>query len=223
MIERWRNIEGFENKYQISNTGKVKSLKYNNTNKEKLMQPRINKRGIYTVNLWKNNKAYQYSVALLVARHFLKKKDEKDVVIHIGDKFDDNVKNLKYVSKSEARWKERHKEAKNEQLERIYTSGQIREYKKIAEKNGISIHQLYKRLYEGWEIEDASMISIKRKEHILKKKLYKYQGELYSINQLAKMSNGISESALRKRIARKWSIDEAINIPLNKYRRVGVK
>ena len=72
-MEIWKDIKDFEGKYQISNKGRVKSLNYLNTGKEKILSPRLNKRGIYTVNLYKNNKAYNFSVALLVARAFLKK------------------------------------------------------------------------------------------------------------------------------------------------------
>ena len=32
MQEIWKNIVNYEGKYQISNTGKVKSMNYNNTN-----------------------------------------------------------------------------------------------------------------------------------------------------------------------------------------------
>lgn len=34
MIEIWKNIKGYENKYQISNMGKIRSL-MNNKNKKK--------------------------------------------------------------------------------------------------------------------------------------------------------------------------------------------
>lgn len=219
MVEKWKDIKGFEGKYQISNTGKVKSLFYLNTDKAKIMSPRLNKRGVYSINLYKNNKAYNFNVGLLVARHFLKKENENDVVIHIGDKKDDNVKNLRYVSQSEARYYEKHKMTKNVEIERMYTSGQIRNSIKIAKENEIQPHQLYKRLYEGWEIEEARNIPINRNDRILKKKMYKYKEKLYSIKKLAEISNGISEMAIRKRLARGWSVDEAVNIPLNKYKK----
>ena len=38
MKEEWRDIEGFEGKYMASNTGKVKSLNYNKTGKEKILE-----------------------------------------------------------------------------------------------------------------------------------------------------------------------------------------
>ena len=35
--EIWRDIPGYEGLYQVSNTGKVKSLNYLNTRKEKIL------------------------------------------------------------------------------------------------------------------------------------------------------------------------------------------
>ena len=216
MVEIWKDIEGYEGKYQVSNTGKVKSLTYNNTNQEKMLQFRINNRGVYTVNLWKENKPKQFGVGQLVAMHFLKKIDENDVVIHIGDKLNDNVDNLKYVSLAEAQYNKKVQKKKQvDVIDKIYTSGEIRKYKEIAKQNGINIHQLYKRLYEGWELEDAATIPIERKERILNKKLYEYNGKWYSVKQLAEIA-GIPENAFRKRLERRWTVVDAVETPLAK-------
>lgn len=217
MREIWKGIKGYEDKYQISNTGKVKSLKYNNTNKEILLSPSISKRGVYTINLWKNNKPKNFGVGQLVAMHFLKKNNENDVVVHIKDKLDDNVNNLKYVSLSEAQYNTKQNKKKQiDIIDEIYTTGKIKEQKKKAEENGIKAHQLYKRLYEGWSLEEAISIPIERQERILKKKLYKYKNKLYSVKQLSKISKieGLNEDNLYKRLARGWSIEEAMEIPL---------
>ena len=37
-MEEWKDIKGYEGLYQVSNTGKIKSLHYRNTNKEKLLK-----------------------------------------------------------------------------------------------------------------------------------------------------------------------------------------
>ena len=36
--EIWKDIEGYEGLYQISNLGRVKSLKYNKSQKEKILK-----------------------------------------------------------------------------------------------------------------------------------------------------------------------------------------
>ena len=216
MKEVWVDIQGYEGKYQISNTGKVKSLNYNNTNQEKMLQFRINNRGVYTVNLWKENKPKQFGVGQLVAMHFLQKDNEEDVVIHIGDKLNDNVDNLKYVSLAEAQYNKKVQKKKQvDSIDKLYSTGEIREKKMIAKQHGIKVHQLYKRLYEGWSIEEATTIPIERQERILSKQLYEYKGKWYSVKQLAKIA-GIPENAFRKRLARRWTVEDGVEIPLAK-------
>ena len=42
-MEEWKNIVGYEGKYQISSLGRVKSLNYRKTGKEKILKQNINK------------------------------------------------------------------------------------------------------------------------------------------------------------------------------------
>ena len=57
MKEEWRDIPNYENLYQISNTGKIKSL--HNYRKNNILIPRI-KKGYYTIGLRKNGKRKYY-------------------------------------------------------------------------------------------------------------------------------------------------------------------
>ena len=41
MKEIWKDIEGYKGLYQVSNLGKVKSLNYNHTKKEKILSQEI--------------------------------------------------------------------------------------------------------------------------------------------------------------------------------------
>lgn len=214
MIEKWKDIEDFEGKYQVSNTGKVRSINYNNTNQSKLLKIQVSKKGYNRVNLWKGNKCKQYSIGLLVARAFLEKENENFVVTHIGDRSDDNVKNLKWVSQSVANLK-KNKSIQAREIEPIYTKNEINEYKKIANDNNISTHQMYKRLYEGWDIDEAINIPMNRKERILRKRLYEYKDKLYSVKQLAEISeHKITDKTIYKRLARGWTVEESVEIPL---------
>ena len=70
MIEEWTDIEGYEGKYKLSNTGKVVSLNYNNTGKPKELKIKVNRYGYNEVTLSKNNikkalKMYDYSEFIL--------------------------------------------------------------------------------------------------------------------------------------------------------------
>ena len=54
--ETWKDIPQYEELYQVSNLGNIKSLNYNNTGKEQILKPRKNKDGYLMVHLYKNGK-----------------------------------------------------------------------------------------------------------------------------------------------------------------------
>lgn len=60
--EIWKPIPGYEGVYEVSNFGKVKSLKYN---KERILKPSTNGQGYYKVNLYING-AKKYTIHRLV-------------------------------------------------------------------------------------------------------------------------------------------------------------
>ena len=63
MNEIWKDIKGFEQLYQISNLGNVKSLSNNFSRKEKILKPKQRKGYLY-VGLCKNGKRKYYSANL---------------------------------------------------------------------------------------------------------------------------------------------------------------
>ena len=71
MQELWKDIKGYEGKYQVSNFGRVKSLNYNNTSQEKILVNSLSNKGYYRVSLSLNNKAKQYNIHRLVAEAFI--------------------------------------------------------------------------------------------------------------------------------------------------------
>ena len=45
MQERWKDVEGYEGLYQVSDKRRVKSLNYMHTGKEEIIKSQKNKRG----------------------------------------------------------------------------------------------------------------------------------------------------------------------------------
>lgn len=219
MKEMWVDIKGYDGKYQLSNTGKVMSMNYNNTGKPRLLKLKVNRYGYNEVKLSKNNKTKNYLVITLVAEHFLKKPAPDMIAMHLGDATNDSVENIAYGYKSEMLHltykRGRRKIGKPSRNIVSYKGKQYRKFSDMARDYGISNKNFSKRINRGWTLEEALEIPIERKNHKLNVRLYEYKGKLYSVSELSKIS-GLSEKTIYKRLARKWNIDETIEIPLAK-------
>ena len=116
MEEIWKDIEGYEGKYQVSNLGRVRSLKRNTLHDSdhrrssyvRLHDGRILKQcmaddGYFRVSLYdKDNKLKYVPVHRLVARAFVEGYREGLQVNHINEmKFVNCAVNLEWVSPSE--------------------------------------------------------------------------------------------------------------------------
>lgn len=100
-MEEWKDIIGYEGRYQVSNTGKVKSLNYNHTGKEGILKTRKNRGGYLLVNLWKDAKMKTCSIHRLVATAFCENPEGYTEVNHIDENKENNrAENLEYCSRS---------------------------------------------------------------------------------------------------------------------------
>jgi hypothetical protein len=111
-IEVWKDVIGYENLYQISNLGRVKSLaKKRFTGKnfktireypEKILSTKFNNNGYEQTTICKNGVLSCFLVHRLVAKSFLLTDDFSKQVNHInGDKKCNNLENLEWVSSRE--------------------------------------------------------------------------------------------------------------------------
>jgi hypothetical protein len=96
----WKNIEGFEGLYMVSEFGHVKALSYNKTNAEKNLIPKANHRGYLQIWLSKNGKVSVKTMHRLVASAFHGNSD-KEVNHKDGNKLNNHYSNLEWVTKSQ--------------------------------------------------------------------------------------------------------------------------
>lgn len=68
--EIWKTVKGYENLYEISSCGNVKSLNYRHTGREQVLRPGVDTWGYYLVCLCKDGKSKTLRVNRLVAIAF---------------------------------------------------------------------------------------------------------------------------------------------------------
>jgi hypothetical protein len=96
MDEKWRVIDTHEN-YAVSNTGKVKNVKF-----DREITPFRDKNGYLLVNLYNKGEMTTKKVHRLVLTCFVGVDDGKKQVNHIdGNKENNNIDNLEWVTQSE--------------------------------------------------------------------------------------------------------------------------
>lgn len=97
--EQWRDIAGYEGMYQVSDLGRVRSLKYG---KVRVMSEKKDKNGYLSVMLSKNNNQKRHRVHRIVASAFIQNDDEsKTVINHINEvKTDNRATNLEWCDRS---------------------------------------------------------------------------------------------------------------------------
>ena len=119
MSEVWVDIKGFENLYQISNMGKVRSLKNNI-----ILSPDISN-GYKRVYLYSPTRKRRELVHRLVAQAFIPNADNKPFIDHIDtNTLNNNVNNLRGCTQKEninnfKSLKKRHKPHTKEWCENI--------------------------------------------------------------------------------------------------------
>jgi len=98
-MEIWKDIEGFEGRYQISNFGNVMSLNYMSRGFANLLKQKINNKGYAWVDLWKYNKSHPMQVHRLVAQAFIENPKNLPFVNHKDENpLNNNVENLEWCT-----------------------------------------------------------------------------------------------------------------------------
>jgi len=112
-MEQWKDIEGYEGYYQVSDLGNVKSLERITKGKvgtrlgrrlirERILKPGTSEKGYLYINLCKESKLKGSKVHRLVATAFHPNPDDKPEVDHKNEnKTDNRSSNLRWVTHSE--------------------------------------------------------------------------------------------------------------------------
>lgn len=117
--EIWKSVVGSENRYEVSNFGNVKSLRYRGNNDVKILKPYISKQGYRTVAIYKDGKQRTTKIAVLVAMAFLGHLPNyfNKVVDHIdNNQLNDNLLNLQVISNRENTSKDKNPNSKNNNI-----------------------------------------------------------------------------------------------------------
>ena len=110
MTENWRDVVGYEGKYEVSDKGNIRSVKRTITRsnghkfwiKSTIRRTSIHCSGYEIVSLSNDCKSKTKRVHRLVAEAFLSNKDNKKCVNHKdGNKLNNKLENLEWVTHSE--------------------------------------------------------------------------------------------------------------------------
>lgn len=101
MNEIWKDVEGYEGLYQVSNYGNVRCTNWNHTGTTRQLTP-FYQQGYKRIGFRRNFKLKNHMVHRLVASAFIPNPQRKPVVNHIdGNKSNNHVSNLEWATFSE--------------------------------------------------------------------------------------------------------------------------
>ena len=161
-MEEWRDIKGYEGLYQISSEGRVKSkqriTRNNQTIKEKIRKPKIDKDGYCCVKLWIDGISKEYFIHRLVAQAFIPNPYNKPCIDHINtNKTDNRVENLRWCT---------HKENANNPISR---EKYLRNRYKVEGTHRISVYRPTKESIEKMAEKHKKPVAMYKNGILIKK------------------------------------------------------
>lgn len=101
LCEIWKDIKGYEGLYQVSNLGRVKSLKVSKIKSERIRKSYQQSSGYISIVLCKNGKAVNHKVHRLVASAFIDNPNNLPEINHKDEnKANNKVDNLEWCDSS---------------------------------------------------------------------------------------------------------------------------
>lgn len=140
--ELWADVPGYEGLYQVSNNGRIKSMK-----RRIIMKPFISHRGYAYIGLRNKNGRVGRPIHRLVCLAFHENPENKPTVNHIdGDKMNNHADNLEWAT-----WSENNKHARVNKLN-VAPSGENCYIAKLTEKEVREIRLLGESGFSNSEI-----------------------------------------------------------------------
>lgn len=141
--EQWRDIDGYDGMYQVSDLGRVRSLKFGRV---KVLRPNKSHKGYLQIMLYRYGKGKNLYVHRLVANAFIPNSDEsKTQINHINEcKSDNRFWNLEYctasynLSYNGLRYRRHHPQPKRTKIKELYNPNlTYRQNLEIFKANGV--------------------------------------------------------------------------------------
>ena len=141
--EQWKDVDGYDGMYQVSDLGRVRSLKYG---KVRVLRFGKNHKGYLQISLYKDRKIKRFYVHRLVANAFIPNSDEnKTQINHKNEiKSDNRVSNLEYctasynLSYNGLRYRRHHPQPKRTKIKELYNPNlTYRQNLEIFKANGV--------------------------------------------------------------------------------------
>ena len=164
MEENWKDIEGYEGVYMVSDQGRIKSLNYLGTGKERVLKLGLNTGGYFQVILCKEGKRKARRIHQLVAQVFLNHVPcgMLRVVDHVdGNPRNNSLENLQIITHRENIEKSKNKSKTSSKYMNV-------SWNKAANKWGTKIRFNGKPHYLGLftdEVEAHEFVERFRKEN----------------------------------------------------------
>lgn len=174
MEEYWKDIEGYEGLYKVSNLGRVKSLSRYHWNgsgwcksKDRILKPRIdkNKKTYYSVQLVKGGHKNGIRIHRIVAKTFIPNPNNYPMVNHKNEnKLDNRIENLEWCDGKYNSTYGNMKEVNKRKRKMVKFTHSIHdvsfildeheEYENLGfNKSVIRCHICYGRKYKGYYVE----------------------------------------------------------------------
>lgn len=157
MKEKWLDIVGYNGKYKVSNTGKIKSLNYNNTGKEKILKPKVNKGGYLEIKLSIHDKKKDFQLARLVLETFTDIPLTKNIIILYKDGNKENCSLENLYCTTRGAYQEFTYDRGNRPVKYVEYYGKKTTVKELSKITNNSTKTIRRRLRNGWNAYECEI------------------------------------------------------------------